>query len=51
MDSSTAQQPAEAGVQANLGQALTAGPSGQSSNTDETETEYFDPKTEKIETI
>lgn len=48
---SSAQQPSESGVQANLGQALTAGSVGQSSNIDESETEYFDPKTEKTEII
>ena len=47
----SAAQPTEPGVQANLGQALTAGPAGQSSNTDESETEFFDPKTMKTETV
>ena len=51
METSSSQQPTEPGVQANLGQALSAGPAGQSSNTDESETEYFDSKTKKTETI
>lgn len=51
VETSSGQRPAESGVEANLGQALTAGPAGHSSNTDETETEYFDPKTEKTETV
>ena len=50
-DTSSPNQSTESGVQANLGQALTAELGGQSSNTDESETEYFDPKTRKTETI
>jgi len=44
-------QPAEPGVQANLGQALTAGSSGQTNTTDDSETEYFDSKLQKTETV
>ena len=42
---------AEPGVQANLGQAITAGGSGQTSTTEESTVENFEPKLSETETI
>ncbi len=42
---------AEPGVQANLGQAVTGSGAGQTSLTEETTTEYFDPTLSETETI
>jgi len=42
---------AEAGVQANLGQAITAGGAGQTSMTEQTKTENFEPKLTQREMI
>ncbi|MBU0717078.1 MAG: hypothetical protein KJ749_02425 [Planctomycetes bacterium] len=42
---------AEPGVQANLGQALTANVAGGGSTSEETKTEYFDPQISETETI
>ena len=48
---SSARQPAEPGVQPNLGTAVTAGPSGEVSTTEETKTENFPPQPSETEII
>lgn len=50
-DQSTASQPTEPGVQANLGQAVTASGSGGSNTSAKTTIENFEPKITKTETI
>lgn len=50
-EQSTSHQPSEAGVQANLGTALTSGRSGQTNSTEETTTENFEPKLSETQTI
>ena len=50
-DQSTRNQATEPGVSANLGQALTSGAPGQSSTTEKTITENFEPKLTRTETI
>ena len=50
-DSSTGGGAAEPGVQANLGQAITAAGAGQSSTTENTTVENFEPKVSQTETI
>ncbi len=50
-ESSSGNQPTEPGVQANLGQALTAGGSSQTMTTGDTKTEYFEPKMSETETV
>ena len=45
------QQPTEPGVQANLGQALTAGASGMNNTTEESKQEFYEPKLSETETI
>ncbi|RME39396.1 MAG: hypothetical protein D6788_05530 [Planctomycetota bacterium] len=47
----SAAQPAEPGVQANLGTALTAGGSGQTSTSEESTVENFEPQLTQQETI
>lgn len=50
-EQSSANQPTEPGVQANLGQALTAATPGQTQSTEETTVENFEPKLTQTETI
>ena len=50
-ETTAASKPSEGGVQANLGQALTARSNGPSTNTEEAKTEYFEPKLSETETI
>lgn len=50
-EQSSAGRATEPGVQANLGQALTAGGSGPSNSTEETSVENFEPKISQTETI
>jgi len=50
-EQSSASQPTEPGVQANLGQAVTAAAAGRSNTTGERTTENFEPKITKTETI
>ncbi len=44
-------QPTEPGVQANLGQALTAATAGETGSTEETMVENFEPKLSRTETV
>jgi flagellar biosynthesis/type III secretory pathway M-ring protein FliF/YscJ len=50
-EQNAASEPTEPGVQANLGQALTAAAAGQSQSSEETVVENFEPKRSQTETI
>ncbi len=50
-EQSAAPRPTEPGVQANLGQALTAGGSGTSNTSEKRTTDYWEPKLSRTETI
>jgi flagellar biosynthesis/type III secretory pathway M-ring protein FliF/YscJ len=50
-ETSDAAAPAEGGVQANLGQALTAAGPGSGTTTEETSVENFEPKVSRTETV
>ncbi len=49
--STSSSQPTEPGVQANLGQAVSANPSGQSNTTEKGAVENFEPKVSQTETV
>ncbi len=50
-ETTAASLPSESGVQANLGQAVTAGGSGKSNSQEETTVENYEPKISQTETI
>ncbi len=50
-EQTTGHQPTEPGMQANVGTALTAGPSGTSNTTEETKGEFYEPKLSETETV
>lgn len=47
----SAAQPVEPGTQANIGQAVTAGPTGQRNTTEESNVENFEPRLRETETV
>jgi len=50
-ESSTASQPTEPGVQANLGTAVTAGSAERANTSEETKVENFEPKPRETEVV